>query len=389
MNKAIFASLGLALTMGAVGCTSSDPAVPCTTDIECVAAGTANLCDAVTSTCKKGVPRATLIGGGDGTPSSVSLAVIFEGTAGRIFTGFGFNPVRTNELWVVDYSDNSTFIVTNFGTEQMTSLRKRDPAAGHFMEQPTGMSFTADGTWGVCGDNDNSQNGIDGTDFMGPAVFSSDPAIFAKRTADGRGSHLDMLHYSPFCMGIVNETANRYWVFDGKHGAVVRYDFKEFHDPGADDHSDGEIQVYGSELVSRVPGLPSHLAFNPSKAELYVADTGNKRVLKLDTNSGTVGAELDSLEPTIPVQMDNPVFTDLVPPGVLDAPSGMAYAADAVYVGDNTTGRISAYATDGRLLRYLDTGMPAGALGALVVGLDGKLYIADLAAARIYRVDTL
>ena len=382
MKKTGSACLAVCVFFIGVAC-SSVPAVPCASDVDCSStAGT--ICGAAL-TCTSGAARATLIGTGNGTPASVALTVAFESAAGRRFTGFGFHPVRTNEMWVVDQSDNSAFIVTDPGTPQVTSMRKRDPAAAHFMARPTGMSFAADGSWGTCGETDNSQNG--GTDFMGPAIFSSDPAIFAKATAGGLGSHLDMLHDSPFCMGIVHESANRYWVFDGMHGAAVRYDFHEFHAPGGDDHSDGEINVYGTDALLRVEGIPSHLAFDAGTQLLYVADTGHKRIAVLDTTTGTPGAELDTLEPTVPVQMDGVVFADLVPAGTLEAPSGIAMAGQVVYVSDNATGRITAYALDGKLVRYLDTGLGAGSLGALVVGPDGKLYVSDLAGARIYRLD--
>ncbi len=379
------ASLSLAATAGillGLGC-AGEPAIRCASDIDCVKSATSSICAAKTLTCEEAPARATLIGRGDGTAASVTLATAFETTGTRRFTGFGFNPVRPGEMWVVDQSDNSVFIVTDPGTPTVASVKKRDPAAGHFMAKPTGMSFAADGSWGTCGETDNSQNG--GTDFMGPAVFSSDPAIFAKQTAGGLGSHLDMLHDSPFCMGIVHETANRYWVVDGGHGAVARYDFNAFHVPGADDHADGEIRRYGNNVLARVEGVPSHLALDAATNLLYIADTGNKRVAILDTTKGTPGTELDTLEPTVPVQMDGVTFSDLVPPGTLQAPSGITFAGQIVYVSDNATGRISAYTPSGQLVRYLDTGLAA--LGALVVGPDGKLYLSDLSAARIYRLD--
>ena len=364
---------------------ASTPAVPCATDMDCIGTKQSSVCEPTTLTCKPGPARATLIGSGDGTAASVPMTVAFESTAGRRFTGFGWNPVRPTELWVVDQSDNSVFIVTGAGTAEVASTKKRDPAAGHFMDRPTGMAFAADGTWGTCGETDNSQNGS--TDFMGPAVFSSDPAIFARSTPGGLGSHLDMLHDSPFCMGIVHETANRYWAFDGMHGAAVRYDFHMFHEPGGDDHSDGEINVYGDGALLRAEGIPSHLALDASTSLLYIADTGNKRVAVLDTTKGTPGAELDSLESVVPVQMDGVTFTDLVPAGTLEAPSGVALADQILYVSDNATGRISAYTLGGQLVRTLDTGIATGGAGALVVGPDGKLYISDLGAARIYRLD--
>ena len=58
------------------------------------------------------------------------------------------------------------------------------------------------------------------------------------------GSHIDMLHESPLGMGIAHDSGNSYWYFDGYYGHLVYYDFKEDHDIGMDDHSDGVVRRY-------------------------------------------------------------------------------------------------------------------------------------------------
>ena len=52
------------------------------------------------------------------------------------------------------------------------------------------------------------------------APFYTDPAIFAKRTPGGLGSHVDMLHNTSFCRGIAHVEANVFWVFNGQRGAL-------------------------------------------------------------------------------------------------------------------------------------------------------------------------
>jgi hypothetical protein len=129
--------------------------------------------------------------------------------------------------------------------------RRLDRAAPHFLHRPTSIAFGADatsfgsvGTFGTCGESRN-ENGIEGgEDFMGPVLWSSDLEIFAKKDPAGLGSHLDMLHNSPLCMGIAHETANVYWTMSGKSNAIVKYDFGVDHNVGMDDHSDGASLEY-------------------------------------------------------------------------------------------------------------------------------------------------
>jgi len=122
---------------------------------------------------------------------------------------------------------------------------------------------------------------------------------------------------------------------------------------------------------------------------LYAADTGNRRVVRLDTQSGT----FDGTFPTDDFQMpeiarrDGAALVDLVPPGVLEAPSGVALAGDILYLTDNATGRIVAFDTSGAELGSLDTGLPAGALGGITIGPDGRAYVTTLDAATVYRVE--
>ena len=369
-----------------VACSTAPPATSCSSDVDCAAAKDAPVCDAANSVCVAGTPRATLIGTGDGTPSSVTFTSVYEPDRPRQPTGLAFNPMHPEELWIVDYTDDTVVTITSPGTAQAPVQTRHDPAAGHFMHKPTGIAFADDATWATCGDNDNSQNGSTG--FMGPAAFSADPAIFATQNPTTRlGSHLDMLHASPFCMGIAHERDHAYWVFDGENSALVRYDFRDFHPPGEEDHSDGVIWFYATGQVKRAPGIPSQLVYNPDDAMLYAADTGNGRVVKLDTTSGIMGQDLPTLEPSVPVQIDNATLTELVPPGTLEAPSGIALKDGIIYVSDNATSRFSAFDLTGKLVRWLDTGLPPGSLVDLTVGPDGKLYFVDMTSGRAYRID--
>ena len=312
-----------------------------------------------------------------GNGSSFALTTIFQDQYQRQPIDLDFNPQSPKEIWVVNYADDSVTIIAGASAKNVL-----DPAAGHFMHRPPALSFGTNHTWASCGDGDN------GNGFMGPSLFSSDPAIFGKATPDGLGSHLDMLHLTSFCRGIAHESENIYWVFNAERQSVDRYDFHKDHGPGNDDHSDGTTYRYGAGLVLGVDGVPSHVAFDANDKTLYIADTGHGRIISLDTTSGTLNSPLRTMEPMAEAAvMKGEKFYMVVPPGTVKAPSGLALGKDALYVSDAASGKIYSFSRTGQPLRTLDTGLPAGSVTGMRVGPDGHLYFADRRAARIVRID--
>ncbi len=304
-----------------------------------------------------------------------------------------FNPLRPEELWVVNETDGSVVIL--HGTLSGPSVeRRRDAGALHFMHKPSALAFGGDatsfgsvGTFGTCGESRNEHGGTSAGDFMGPALWSSDLAIFALKNPAGLGSHLDMLHNSPLCMGIAHETANVYWTSNGLTGGIQRYDFAVDHDVGMDDHADGASLEYVRGTLKYVEGVPGHMVYRAADASLYVADTGNGRIGRLDTKSGVRGTKLATKEPQRGGHylMDGATFTDVVTG--LDAPSGLELRNDMLYVSENGTGKIHAYTLDGKRVNTLDTKLGKGALAGLTFGPDGKLYFVDMVGNRVFRVD--
>jgi sugar lactone lactonase YvrE len=225
---------------------------------------------------------------------------------------------------------------------------------------------------------------------MGPTLWSSDLTVFAEQNPNMLGSHLDMLHMSPLCMGISHQVNNVYWTIGGLDNALYRYDFGIDNGIGNDDHSDGVVYRYATGQMKYAPGVPSHLFFHAADEMLYVADTGNARVVKLDTNSGTSGPNLQPLEPMKEaIEIESAVLADVVTAasGLLTAPSGLEIRDGLIYVSDNANGRISAFTLAGERVNYLETGLPAGALSGMAFGSDGKLYLVDMQGNRVLRVD--
>jgi sugar lactone lactonase YvrE len=189
-------------------------------------------------------------------------------------------------------------------------------------------------------------------------------------------------------MGIAHETANVYWVVNGDIGSLDRYDFVEDHGPGESDHSDGKLWRYAIGALDREPGTPSHLVFEPDAGTVLVSDTGNGRIVRFDPAGATEGSGITPYEPmALSVEMDGGTLTEVVPPGLLVSPSGIALGDGVFYVSDAATSLLHAFSLDGTLLRSLDTGLPAGSLAGIELRSDGVLYFVELPTSWVYLVD--
>ncbi len=305
----------------------------------------------------------------------------------------GFDP--EGRLWVANREDDRTFIVTAPGTTEQTSERRRDAAAMHFMEEVSSLAFEGPegaspfGTeFGSCGESENTYNDRhDPNMFMGPVLWATDLEIFAEQDPFGLGSHLDMLHQSPNCVGMAWEFDNVYWVFDGKENTIVRYDFAEDHGIGQDDHSDGVVHRLSEPTVTRVVDAPGHLMIDPSTGLLYVADTGGGRVLVLDPSTGGEGRNLRATNEPLDayVAWDGVEWWELATG--LDHPGGLAVGGGFVYVAEWATGHIKVFEPGGALVQDYDTGRGPGALYGIELGPDGALWVTDNLTPGVYRLD--
>ena len=393
-------NLSLLLTILGAACTSETvvtkaPESPggagtgpaCTEDSECPAA--TPLCDGALSACVDKA-KGGEIGRGDGTAGSVvfTTLVAFDASLGPV--DVAFHPTRKDEAWVVGYGDNSVYVGADASSAAPKWKRYADPARNHFMYKPPAIAMGVGETFATCGDNDDSHNrGGTPSYFMGPALFSTDLTVFATAPTN-LGSHLDMLHSTPFCRGIAHVEANWFWVFNAYDNSLDKYNFAVDHGPGNDDHSDGEIYRYAGGQVKGVDGTPSHIYYDASDKFLYVADTGNARIVKLDTTKGTKGEELPRRnEPLVANGFMNGTDVEVVvPAGTVDKPSGLEVRDGLIYVTDAATSTFYVFDKTGKQVRELATGLPAGALAGFTFDGEGRLVFTDKVGGRLVRIDT-
>jgi len=213
-------------------------------------------------------------------------------------------PGRTNELWVINENSasfdlnfgGSTVTYYNAGSNEQWSDYRKDSYSGHFMHTASAISFSDNGGFANTLDVQDANGNANGY-FSGCTLWDSDTSIYARINQNGPllGSHWDMVHQSPFSIGIAAETDNIYWLFDGFHSTVAKYNFQEphpDHEHGGEDHSDGIVYRYDEVNIERVSGLSSHMVLDNENGFLYICDTGNQRIIKMNTNAGAVNYSL-------------------------------------------------------------------------------------------------
>jgi sugar lactone lactonase YvrE len=326
-----------------------------------------------------------------GAPETRALVVV--GTRGDGLDtprDLAFDPDVEGRLWVVNAGLAGVVIYDHAGAAEQSAQRRADIFAPHFMSNPTSIAFGDKQTFATCSESRDEWNGasqpID--DFMGPTLWSSYLDVFAKENQEHgtgkEGSHLDMLHESPWCMGLEHEANNVYYAFDGLHGHVVRYDFRRDHGPGGTDHSDGAVRRFVDAKVTRVPGVPGHLAIDHDTGLVYVADTGGGRVMKLDPTTGTKAKLAPDMEPLAEyTSVSGATYTEVATG--LHEPSGIEVHDGKLFVGEHGTGDIVAFDLAGKELARVSTG--AKDLMGIAFSPDGKLHFVDAASGHVVRLD--
>ena len=315
-----------------------------------------------------------------------------------------FHPGRTNELWIANRASDSITIVENTGFDNQTSQHRKDSNRNHFLEEVSAISFGAyhpefDWQWGSAQETGNTFCGqITENYFMGPTLWPSSLNHFAVENQNNGngllGSHIDMNHESPYGVGIAHDYDNVYWYNDGYYGELVRYDFKEDHDTGQDDHSDAVVRRYSEIQLTHSYGTPGHMIMDDSTGILYIADAGANRVLWVNTDDSTytttdIMDDPSRLEPLAEYSRIAGVEWGVLATGV-NRPSGIALDDGQLFVSENGNGKIVAYdlATDGKSGVQLDKiQTSATSIMGLEVGPNGHLYYVDNGQDKVLRID--
>ncbi|MFM8770803.1 MAG: hypothetical protein ACKOE4_02080 [Candidatus Kapaibacterium sp.] len=330
-------------------------------------------------------------------PTVTTVAGPSDGIQEPIDLDFNRAVLHGQDLWVVmgDKSGHAMAIVHNAPSKQPTIRLKKDSRAYHFMWRTMGIAMGTNGAFATA-QNGEPGDGDQNYMFMGPTLWSSDTAVFASRnqTEERRlASHLDMLHQSPWDLGIAHDSANIYWVLDAKYPGVSRYDFRDPHEVGGTDHRDGVIRRYTETSITPAQrGRPAHVSLDRSTGWLYYVDPGAAKVHRLDTRSGKV---TDTLEMP-PSSAENAAeFTSVTGARISTAissglvePVGIEVVGSRLLVGDRSTGLIHVYDisdTSTVLLGSISTG--AKELLGVTVGPDQRIWFVDRATAKVCRLD--
>jgi hypothetical protein len=302
-------------------------------------------------------------------------------------TDLDFHPTLSNkQLWVInkgtENSGGATVIINNTGDGDQSSEMLQDGNAWHFMSLPTGIAFSDNGNFctspGVFDANHQGGNSA----FTGPSLWSGSLDIYAQPSG-GNGSHLDMLHESPFSQGVAWERDNVFWIFDGYSNDIVRYDFVIDHNPGNDDHSDAIIRRYSDVEVLKDPaGLaPSHMALDAEKEWLYIVDIGNQRVIRMNINTGSPSSTAPSYGPNEDVEeyvtITGYTWEPVVTSGLIK-PCGIEIVGTRMLVSDYSTGIIHVYSIS-NMPATLEFSIQTEATGimGLTTAPDGKIVFVD------------
>jgi hypothetical protein len=353
--------------------------------------------DCATGNCQEGVcekvkaPLLNISGPGN---SVVNLTVI-QSSLLQDPIDLAFNPSAANELWVVSKAGESFVVISNPGEANQKANRYRD-LSHHFMEKVTSIAFGGS-TMATCGETRNDFHGQGQVnDFMGPVMWPNNEAEIKKYgTPDASTAHLDMLHNTPYCMGMAADSQNKYFAFNGLIGVVDWYDFANPHSDGWDghggnEHADGAKKRYLGLNLKRLPNVPSSMVYDKAGGWLYVVDTGNSRIIrwkpsdaKFQNTVGTWGDEqpmdihvAQNIETLIPKSSD-----------LLFQPSGLVFHKKMAYVSDVMTSLILAFDDQWKLVDIGYTELSKGSLAAMAVGPDEKLYLVDRKSHRVLRID--
>ncbi len=305
----------------------------------------------------------------------------------------------TDELWVMNRgvaSGSSWVIAYHAGTPQQSIQYRKDSHSSHFTVYGTAMAFGNVGEFAALSEIRNTNSSSTST-FMGPSLWSADTAITARVFQNNwvsgypLGSHLDMLHQSPFGMGVAHDTANRYWVTDGHFGNIVLYDYGVDHGPGYDNHSDGRIWRYTDIPFVRVVNIPGHIVKDTVSGWMYYVNSGPKTLCRFNpaaaSVAGILSAPSTSNEP-LQGYWDMQGATYEVIDTFATQICGIEVFNDRLLVSDYDNGNIYVYDLSSGTPVFMDTIITGQAtMEGIKIGVDGKIWFVNNAASTVCKID--
>ena len=307
-----------------------------------------------------------------------------------------------NELWVINENSatfdsnfgGSTVTFYNVGTDSQWTDYRKDSYSGHFMHTASAIAFSDIGGFANTLDIQDA-NGNPSGYFSGCSLWEADTSIYARVNQNGPelGSHWDMLHQSPFSVGIAAETANIYWLFDGFHNTIAKYNFQEphsDHEHGGEDHSDGLVYRYDEVVVERVSGLSSHMVIDQGSDLLYVCDTGNNRIIRMNINSGSINYSLTPYGENIEgyYSMHNAEYETVIDSGLIN-PTGIDIYNNYLLVSDYSNGEIIIYNIEQQNnfqeIKRIQTNLSNDIMG-IKVGPDGSIWYVCTNSNKLYQI---
>ena len=410
MKNRCKAWVSFATGFGMLACSSAvveEPKPECVVHTDC-AADDKPYCEPELEKCGPR-PAGYQLGWGDGEPTSVEFEKVYDAPGRRVVRGFDFRP-DSDELWLTEGQaqygarpcnkltasaetcepKGGDFVVVYRATTTFDRFERiRDGNALHFARNPSSLVFSETEFFGTCPETRTANFDDEVEDFAGPTLWSADRSILGVDIGKN-GSHMDMLHFTPFCMGIEHDRDNIYWTFNGQKGSIDRYDFKEDHGPGEEDHSDGEVLRYIEGALAREVEVTSGLALDRDNDYLYIADTGNGRIVRLDVRSGVRGGLLLPNYDFVRVhhQMNDAEYEEIELGGEpMGKPSGLLLHDGLLYVVDHSYSELRVFTTEGEPVRTLYTDFPPESLGILVLGPDDRIYFNVPGRGEIYRIN--
>jgi hypothetical protein len=379
MNRRVLhPATSLIVTLALAGC-GSDPAPSSPANDASAGADAAVTADAARPDAPpmpQGVPA---LGAGTHDRSRVRITVVGTQADGlNKPRDLAFNPEAPEQLWVVNYGSSRATVIRNPGTPERDARTRAGVGNTHFMTQPSALAFGAPGTFATAQEQDQPTQRQTPADFMGPVVWDSDYDSFNS----GDDSHLDMLHNSPNAVGIAWEADNIYWVVDGAHRSLTRYDFATLHERGGTDHRSGTVLRYAEGMITYTPEVSNHAEWDAMSSTLFVSDAGSNRVLRFSPEGATMGTTIiPNYDGTRQRRMSGGMVETFIDGGMheLRKPCGLALAGDRFYITDAETSRITAFDRSGRRVDWLDLAMdvPAGGLQGITLDARGYIYVVN------------